>query len=102
MKRIKQGKRIGEMRLLGKVSRLIYKRREQEKQFEELKRIAGVREENHELIKNTYLPIPYLLKSREIGIQRNYLAMKNNTRNTSIFFNIEEIKKNVEEEKVEQ
>ena len=58
MIRVNKGKAQGEMRLLGKISKLISQRRQQEKEFQEFKRIAGIREENHELIKNTYLPIP--------------------------------------------
>jgi hypothetical protein len=40
---------------------MVTARREKEKEFDEFKRSAGIKEENHELIKNTLLPIPQLL-----------------------------------------
>lgn len=49
---------MSQLKALGILHQLIADRRIKEKEFDEFKRTAGIREENHELIKNTLLPIP--------------------------------------------
>ena len=44
---------------------MIKNRRQVEKEFDEFKRSAGIRDDNHELIQNTLMPIPQLIASRE-------------------------------------
>jgi len=68
-----------QLKTLGLLQVMIKARRQKDKEFDEFKRSAGIRDDNHELIKNTLLPIPYLVQAREKGIMRNYMSSNQNT-----------------------
>ena len=89
-----------QMKTLGLLQVMIKARRQKDKEFDEFKRAAGIRDDNHELIKNTLLPIPYLVQAREKGIMRNYMSSNNNNQNpyrSQVFGDMEDLTEKIED-----